>query len=80
MSQGYLARVEPRGDVDILVTPEEFNGFTMVTNPLFGFGRDRSTIFITGMNPHVVKVDVGVPGLRLEQFKRRHHMADNPGK
>jgi sugar lactone lactonase YvrE len=70
--QGNLARVSPHGDVDILITPEEFNGFTMVTNPIFGFGKDRSTIYITGMNPHVVKVDVGIPGMLLPQFKRKH--------
>ena len=70
--QGHLARVSSHGDVEILITPQEFNGFYMVTNPLFGFGRDRSTIYITGMNPHVVKVDVGVPGMRLPQFKRSH--------
>lgn len=78
--QGHLARVSPHGDVEILITPEEFNGFTMVTNPIFGFGRDRSTIYISGMNPHVVKVDVGIPGMLLPQFKDRQLPDDNPEK
>ncbi len=70
--QGYLARVSPRGEVDILITPEEFNGFNPPISPVFGFGKDRSTLFITGMNPHIVKVDVGVPGMLLEQFRNNH--------
>ncbi len=78
--QGTLVRVSPRGKIDILVTQEEFNGFTLVTNPMFGFGRNCSMLYITGMNPHVVKVDVGVPGMPLPQFRHGHRPDDKPDK
>lgn len=78
--QGTLVRVSPRGDVEVLITAEEFNGFTQVTNPIFGSGRERSSIYITGMNPHVVKVDVGIPGMPLPQFKDSHRPDHDPDK
>lgn len=71
MAQNQLVRVSPRGKVDVLITEEEFAGLTMPINPVFGFGRNRSTIFLTGLNPHIVKIHVGIPGRLLEQFVPR---------
>lgn len=70
--QGYLARVSPRGEVDIFMTAEQLAPFSWPINPVFGFGRDRTTIYITGTNPDVAKVDVGTPGMMLPQFSHRH--------
>jgi sugar lactone lactonase YvrE len=66
-----LLRVSHRGDVEILITAEQFGPYYWPTNPVFGFGHERSTIFISGRNPSVVKVDVGIPGLLLPQFEHK---------
>lgn len=71
--QGYLARVSARGEVSILMTADQLAPFNSPINPVFGFGRDRATIFISGTNPDVAKVTLRVPGMLLPQFKRPHH-------
>jgi sugar lactone lactonase YvrE len=73
--QGYLARVSPRGKVEIYMTAEELAPFGWPINPVFGFGRDRTTIYMTGQNPDVAKVNVGVPGMVLPQLS---HAARRP--
>lgn len=70
--QGYLARVSPKGHVEMYVTAEELAPFERPINPVFGFGRDRTTIYMTGTNPDVAKLNVGVPGMILPQFSHPH--------
>jgi sugar lactone lactonase YvrE len=71
--QGYLARVSPRGRVEILLTAEQLAPFSWPINPVFGFGREITTLYMTGTNPDVAKVNVGVPGMLLPQFTHPHH-------
>jgi sugar lactone lactonase YvrE len=75
--QSHLARVRPSGTVKVLMTAEQLAPFAWPINPVFGFGRDRTTIYITGTNPDVAKVDVGVPGMLLPQFSHPHHCHRN---
>ena len=63
-----LFRVTRTGKLSVLVTAEEFAPFYWPTNPVFGFGSDRSTIYISGADPSVVKIDVKIPGMLLPQF------------
>lgn len=70
-ASGNLLRVSKHGHIAVIVDPKRFNGERWPTNPVFGFGHERSTIFISGANPSVVKVDVGVPGLLMPQFAPR---------
>ena len=63
-----LLRVSPQGKVETLVTAAQFGGFYWPTCPVFGFGHERSTVYISGANPAVVKVDVGMPGMLMPQF------------
>ncbi len=75
-----LLRVSPDGVIDVAVTADEFQPFWSTTNPVFGFGRDRQTLFITGVlwdpdqnivvRPAVVEVRVGRPGMALPQLSR----------
>jgi sugar lactone lactonase YvrE len=69
---GYVARVSPRGEVEIFMTAEQLAPFSWPINPVFGFGRDRTTVYMTGTNPDVAKVDVGIPGMLLPQFSHPH--------
>lgn len=71
IGNGNLVRVSPDGVPEIMITAAQFNGFYWPTNPVFGFDRLRSTVFITGANPSVVRVDLGVPGMVPPQFD--HH-------
>jgi sugar lactone lactonase YvrE len=79
---GYLARVSRRGEVEIFMTAEQLAPFGYPINPVFGFGRDRKTLYMTrwwdapgtefdGVEGDVVKVNVGVPGMLLPQFTQR---------
>lgn len=68
--QGTLVRVSRHGDLEVLLTPEDTGG-ALIVNPTFGFRSDHSTLFITGEFPHLGKVDVGIPGMRLPQFRGR---------
>ena len=65
-----LLRVSRTGQVSILFTAEQLAPYQWPTNPVFGFGGERSTIYISGMDPSVVKVDVGIPGMLMPQFWR----------
>jgi hypothetical protein len=56
-----LLRVSRTGQVSVVVTPDQFAPAYLPTNPVFGFGTNRTTLYISGANPSVVKVDVGVP-------------------
>lgn len=71
--QSQLVRVSPTGTVKVLLTAEQLAPFAWPINPIFGFGRERSTIYISGTNPDVAKVDVGIPGMPLPQFSHPHH-------
>ena len=79
-SQLNVLRVSPQGKVEIVITTEQLRGSTGSTmapaSPVFGFGRESSTLFLGGFlpipddpNPNVAKVKVGIPGMRLPQFK-----------
>ena len=79
-SQINVLRVSPQGKVEIVITTEQLRGATGSTmapaSPVFGFGRESSTLFLGGFlgnpddpNPNVAKVKVGIPGMRLPQFK-----------
>ena len=79
-SQRNVLRISPQGKVEIAITTEQLSGSTGSTmgaaSPVFGFGRESSTLFLGGFlpnpndpNPNVAKVKVGVPGMRLPQFK-----------
>jgi len=74
-----LLRVSKKGEVATLVTQAQFNGYYWPTNPVFGFEREKSTIYISGANPSVVKVDVGIPGMLMPQFKHgdRNHLGND---
>ena len=63
-----LFRVTRTGQLSVIITAEEFGAFYWPTNPSFGFGSERSTIYISGADPSVVKVDVKIPGLLMPQF------------
>lgn len=69
---GCIVRVSPKGKQDFLITPEQllFDGvYFLPINPVFGFGKNQTTLYISGFGPpDVVKVDVGVPGMLLPQF------------
>lgn len=70
---GCIMRVSPKGKQDVLITPEQFlfNGiYFLPINPVFGLGKNQTTLYMTGFGPpDVVKVDVGVPGMLLPQFR-----------
>ncbi len=79
-SQRIVLRVSPQGKVEIVTTTEQLSGSTGSTiapaSPVFGFRRESSTLFLGGFlpnpndpNPNVAKVKVGIPGMRLPQFK-----------
>jgi sugar lactone lactonase YvrE len=70
--QGLLARVSPRGKVEILLTVEQLAPFASPISPVFGFGRDSTTLYMTGTNPDVAKVNFGIPGMLLPQFAHPH--------
>jgi sugar lactone lactonase YvrE len=70
--QGLLARVSPRGKVEILLTAKQLAPFASPVSPVFGFGRRRTTLYMTGTNPDVAKVNVGIPGMVLPQFAHPH--------
>lgn len=70
IGNGNLVRISPEGVPEIMITAAQFNGFFWPTNPVFGFRDLRSTVYITGANPSVVKVDLGVPGMIPPQFDR----------
>lgn len=76
-----VLRVKPDGTVEVAISTEQLSGSTGSTllpaSPVFGFGRESSTLFLGGApldpndpNPNVVKVEVGIPGMRLPQFKQ----------
>jgi len=80
-SSRNILRISPDGKVEIAITTEQLRGTTGSTlapaSPVFGFGRASSTLFLGGFllnpddpNPNVAKVEVGVPGMRLPQFKQ----------
>ena len=71
-----LLRVSPRGEVEILITAAQFAPFYWPTCPVFGFGKERTTIYIDGADPSVVKVDVGIPGMLMPQFEHRFRARD----
>lgn len=64
-----LLRVSRIGQLAILITAEQFAPYYWPTNPVFGFGSGRSTIYISGAGPSVVKVDVRIPGMVMPQFR-----------
>ncbi len=70
---GCIVRISPNGKLDVLVTPEQFlfNGlYFLPINPVFGLGKSQTTLYMTGFGPpDVVKLDVGVPGMLLPQFR-----------
>ncbi len=80
-SQINVLRISPQGKVEIAITTQQLKGMTGSTmapaSPVFGFGRESSTLFLGGFlgypaadpNPNVAKVKVGIPGMRLPQFK-----------
>lgn len=81
-SSRNILRVRPDGKVEIVISTEQLRGITGSTllpaSPVFGFGRESSTLFLGGAllnpadpNPNVVKVEVGIPGMRLPQFTGR---------
>jgi len=62
-----------------MITAAQFGSFAFPTNPVFGFNKLRSTVFIAGgfpsINPvinGVEKVDLGVPGMIPPQFSKHH--------
>jgi sugar lactone lactonase YvrE len=78
-SSRNILRVSPNGKVEIVISTEQLQGLTGSTllpaSPVFGFGRESSTLFLGGQllnpddpNPNVAKVKVGIPGMRLPQF------------
>jgi sugar lactone lactonase YvrE len=69
IGNGNLVRIGPEGVPEVMITATQFNGFYWPTNPVFGFGRLRTTVFITGANPSVVKVDLGLAGMVPPQFE-----------
>jgi len=62
-------RISPRGQIDTLIAPARFGDHTYPNCPVFGFGKEARTIFITGLTPNVVKVDIGIPGMIPPQFE-----------
>lgn len=70
IAQNTLVRIDAGGSTVTVIASEGLDG---PASPVFGTGKgNRQTIFITnfalfsgGVNPGVVKVDVGVPGLPL---------------
>ena len=78
-SSRNILRVSSDGKVNIAITTEQLSGTTGSTlapaSPVFGFGRESSTLFLGGFlpnpddpNPDVAKVEVGIPGMMLPQF------------
>jgi sugar lactone lactonase YvrE len=65
-----LFRVTRNGEFSVLISAEQFAPFYWPTNPVFGFGEDRSVLFISGADPSIVSVDVKIPGMLLPQFSR----------
>lgn len=71
-----LLRVSRRGEIEVAITADEFAPFWSTTNPVFGFGRDGKTLYISGVfsdpvvefRAAVVKVNVGIPGMLLPQL------------
>jgi hypothetical protein len=72
IGNGNLVRISPEGVPEIMITAAQFNGFYWPTNPVFGFDNLSTTVFITGANPSVEKVNLGVPGMVPPQFEHRH--------
>jgi sugar lactone lactonase YvrE len=72
-----ILRVSPDGKVDIAITTSQLRRSNLQpASPVFGFGRESSTLFLGGEpldrenpSPNVLKVDVGISGMRLPQFK-----------
>ena len=65
--------------MEVVISTERLRGSTGSTlapaGPVFGFGRESSTLFLGGFllnpddpNPNVVKVEVWIPGMRLPRF------------
>jgi hypothetical protein len=76
IANNNLVRVSPEGMPEIMMTAAQFSPFAFPTNPVFGFNKLRSTVFITGgfpsINPSIngiEKVDLGVPGMIPPQFR-----------
>lgn len=82
IANSNLVRVSPEGVPEIMITAAQFSPFAFPTNPVFGFNKLRSTVFITGGFPSidpsvngVERVDLGVPGMIPPQFRK--HDADS---
>lgn len=74
-SQVNILRVSPDGRVRVAIPTEDLSAIGLAT-PVFGFGRARSTLFISSAplenepDADVGRVNVGVKGMILPQFER----------
>ncbi len=74
-SEINILRVSPDGRVRVAIPTEDLSAIGVPASPAFGFGRARSTLFISSAPlenepaSDVGRVDVGVAGMRLPQFE-----------
>jgi sugar lactone lactonase YvrE len=70
-----ILRVSPHGDVRVAIPTERLSIVGGTPTPVFGFGRRRSTLFLSSFpisedpTPSVARVNVGVKGMILPQFE-----------